>query len=92
MVNKIPDPTTLEPIETASIDELRSLQLKRLKWSIQHTYDNVAPYRAKCQEVGVTPSDIVSLESLAMFPFTLKDDLRHAYPFGMFAVPHQVHQ
>ena len=89
MVNKIPDPTTLEPIETASIDELRSLQLKRLKWSIQHTYDNVAPYRAKCQEVGVTPSDIVSLESLAMFPFTLKDDLRHAYPFGMFAVPHK---
>lgn len=87
MVNKIPDPKTLEPIETASIDELRSLQLKRLKWSIQHTYDNVALYRAKCQEVGVTPSDIVSLESLAMFPFTVKDDLRQAYPFGMFAVP-----
>ena len=87
MVNKIPDPKTLEPIETASIDELRSLQLTRLKWSIQHTYDNVAPYRAKCQEVGVIPSDIVSLESLAMFPFTVKDDLRQAYPFGMFAVP-----
>ncbi|MBJ89597.1 MAG: phenylacetate--CoA ligase [Woeseia sp.] len=87
MVNKISDPKTLEPIETASIDELRSLQLTRLKWSIQHTFDNVAPYRAKCQEVGVIPSDIVSLESLAMFPFTVKDDLRQAYPFGMFAVP-----
>ena len=77
----------LEAIEKASIDELRSLQLTRLKWSIGHTYENVAPYRAKCEKVGVNPADLNILEDLARFPFTVKDDLRQSYPFGMFAVP-----
>jgi len=77
----------LEPIETASIDELRALQLERLQRSISHTYDNVLPYRAKCEAHGVAPSDIRALEDLSKFPFTTKDDLRQAYPFGMFAVP-----
>ena len=77
----------LEPIETASIGELRALQLKRLQWSVSHTYDNVLPYRAKCDAHGVAPSDIRALEDLSKFPFTTKDDLRQAYPFGMFAVP-----
>ena len=71
----------------ASIDELRSMQLARLKWSIGHTYENVAPYRVKCDAAGVTPADLNSLEDLSKFPFTVKDDLRQAYPFGMFAVP-----
>ena len=71
----------------ASIDELRSMQLARLKWSIGHAYDNVAPYRVKCDAAGVTPADLNSLEDLSKFPFTVKDDLRQAYPFGMFAVP-----
>ena len=87
MVNRVPNPEDLEPIETASIDELRSLQLERMRWSIGHTYENVAPYRAKCEEAGVTPADLRSLEDLAKFPFTVKDDLRQSYPFGMFAVP-----
>jgi phenylacetate-CoA ligase len=87
MVNRVPDPALLEPIETASIDELKHLQLDRLKWSVRHTYDNVAPYRTKCEEAGVTPTDLRSLDDLAKFPFTVKEDLRQAYPFGMFAVP-----
>ena len=80
-------PENLEPIETASIDELRALQLERLQWSISHTYDNVLPYRAKCEALGVAPTDIRALEDLSKLPFTTKDDLRQAYPFGMFAVP-----
>ena len=87
MVNRVPNPDSLEPIEKASVDELRALQLERLKWSIGHAYDNVASYRAKCDAVGVSPHDLLSLEDLARFPFTVKDDLRSAYPFGMFAVP-----
>jgi phenylacetate-CoA ligase len=87
VVNRVPNPDELEPIETASVDELRSLQLERLKWSIRHTYENVAPYRVKCEQAGVSPADLSSLEDLAKFPFTVKDDLRQAYPFGMFAVP-----
>jgi phenylacetate-CoA ligase len=77
----------MEPIEKASIDELQNLQLTRLKWSIGHTYENVAPYRAKCEKAGVIPADLNILEDLALFPFTVKDDLRQSYPFGMFAVP-----
>jgi len=87
VVNRVPNPDELEPIEKASVDELRSLQLERLKWSIAHTYENVAPYREKCDAAGVTAADLNSLEDLSKFPFTVKDDLRQAYPFGMFAVP-----
>ena len=52
-----------------------------------HTYDNVAPFRKKCQDEGVAPDDLRSLEDLRHFPFMVKDDLRAAYPFGLFAVP-----
>ena len=78
---------SLEPIETASIDELRALQLQRLQWSVQHAYDNVAHYRDSFRAAGVHPRDLRSLDDLAKFPFTVKDDLRASYPFGMFAVP-----
>jgi len=77
----------LEPIERAGEDELRALQLTRLKWSVRHAYQNVAPYRAKCQLAGAHPDDLKTLADLARFPFTVKDDLRAHYPFGMFAVP-----
>jgi phenylacetate-CoA ligase len=87
VVSRVPDPDELEPIEKASIDELQDLQLTRLKWSIGHTYENVTPYRAKCEKAGVIPADLNVLEDLAQFPFTIKDDLRQSYPFGMFAVP-----
>jgi phenylacetate-CoA ligase len=80
-------PDELEPIETASRDELSALQLTRLKWSLQHAYDNVEHYRKAFDQAGVHPSDLKDLTDLALFPFTSKADLRQNYPFGMFAVP-----
>ncbi len=76
-------------IETASVDELRALQLERLQWSLRHAYDNVPFYRRKFDEAGVHPDDLKELSDLASFPFTVKDDLRENYPFGMFAVPRE---
>jgi phenylacetate-CoA ligase len=86
---KSPRPGDLEPIETASRDELASLQLARLRWSLRHAYDNVAHYRRAFDRAGVHPDDLRSLEDLARFPFTVKSDLRDNYPFGMFAVPRE---
>ena len=80
-------PASLEPIERASQDELRALQLTRLKWTLAHTYRNVAPYRDKCERAAVHPEDLKELGDLAHFPFMVKDDLRASYPFGLFAVP-----
>lgn len=77
----------LEPIEKASRDELQALQLQRLKWSLQHAYDNSPVYRKKFDAAGVRPDDLTSLADLAKFPFTTKQDLRDNYPYGMFAVP-----
>ena len=84
---KSPRPGDLDPIETASRDEISALQLQRLQWSVRHTYDNVAPYRKRCEEAGVHPDDLQSLVDLARFPFMTKTDLRDNYPFGLFAVP-----
>ena len=78
---------TLEPIEKAGIDELRSLQLKRLKWSLEHAYTNVKCYRKKFDQAGVHPSDLKELDDLSKFPLTDKHDMRDNYPFDMFAVP-----
>jgi len=89
MPSKMPRPEELEPIERASRDELRALQLERLSWSLRHAYDNVAHYRRAFDARGVHPTDLKSLEDLARFPFTVKTDLRDNYPFGMFAVPRE---
>ncbi|CAM4181890.1 phenylacetate--CoA ligase PaaK [Roseateles saccharophilus] len=89
MTVRQPQPGDLEPIETASRDELQALQLERLRWSLQHAYDNVAHYKAKFDAAGVHPSDLKTLADLAKFPFTTKQDLRANYPFGMFAVPRE---
>ncbi|MDU8945208.1 phenylacetate--CoA ligase PaaK [Ovoidimarina sediminis] len=82
-----PDRATLEPIEIASRDEIEALQIKRLRWSLSHAYENVAMVRARFDERGVHPEDLHTLEDLAKFPFTEKADLREHYPFGLFAVP-----
>lgn len=79
----------LEPIEKASVDELRALQFKRLRATLRHAYDNSPVYRAKFDAAGVHPEDCRSLADLRKFPFTTKADLRGAYPFGMFAVPRE---
>ncbi|MCE2658046.1 MAG: phenylacetate--CoA ligase [Rubrivivax sp.] len=86
---KHPAPGDLEPIETASADELQALQLKRLQWTLQQAYDHVPHYRQAFEARGVHPSDCRSLADLAKFPFTTKADLRANYPFGLFAVPRQ---
>jgi len=77
----------LESIETASVAELRTLQLNRLKQTLKHAYEGVPHYRRKFDEHHVRPEDLKSLGDLAKFPFTTKGDLRDNYPFGMFAVP-----
>ncbi|MEI5667372.1 phenylacetate--CoA ligase PaaK [Bosea sp. CCNWLW174] len=84
-----PRPGELDPIETASRDEISALQLKRLKTTLDHAYRNSAHYRATFDEAGVHPDDLRTLSDLAKFPFTVKKDLRDTYPFGMFAVPRE---
>jgi phenylacetate-CoA ligase len=89
MEDLAPKPGDLDPIETASRDEIGALQLQRMRWSLRHAYDNVPFYRAKFDAAGVHPDDLHSLSDLAKFPFTVKQDLRDNYPFGMFAVPRE---
>ena len=89
MKDLTPDPKTLDPIEIASRDEIMALQLKRLKWSLGHAYENVPFYKAKFDAYGIHPDDLRELSDLAKFPFTTKQDLRDNYPFGMFAVPRE---
>jgi phenylacetate-CoA ligase len=79
----------LEPIEKASVDELRALQLDRLRWTLSHAYDKVPHYRNVFDAAGFRPGDLKSLADLAKLPFTTKKELRENYPFGMFAVPMQ---
>lgn len=77
----------LEHVAALSVAALRELQLERLRAALARAYAGCAPYRARCDATGVSPDDLRSLDDLARFPFTTKDDLRQAYPFGFFAVP-----
>ncbi|MDR6772086.1 phenylacetate--CoA ligase PaaK [Azospirillum sp. BE72] len=77
----------MDRYEFASRDEILGMQTERLAWSLRHSYANVESFRAKCEAKGVHPDDFKELKDLALFPFTVKDDLRRAYPYGMFAVP-----
>ena len=79
----------LDPIERASRDEITALQLQRLKDTLKRVYQHVAHYRKAFDAAGVHPDDLRSLQDLAKFPFTTKQDLRANYPFGMFAVPRE---
>ena len=77
----------LDPIETASHDEIEALQLQRMQWSLAHAYNNVPHYKASFDAAGLHTDDLKSLADLSRFPFTVKSDLRDNYPFGLFAVP-----
>jgi phenylacetate-CoA ligase len=77
----------LEPIERASTDELRALQLERLRGSVRHAWERVPHYRQSFDAAGVHPDDLRRLDDLAKFPFLVKQDFRANYPFGLFAVP-----
>ncbi|WP_028955430.1 phenylacetate--CoA ligase PaaK [Sulfitobacter sp. 20_GPM-1509m] len=89
MKDLTPDKASLDPIEIASRDEISALQLERLKWSLNHAYTNVPHYKKAFDAAGVHPDDLHSLSDLSKFPFTVKQDLRDNYPFGMFAVPRE---
>ena len=86
---KRPAAGDLEPIETASRDEITALQLQRLRATLQRAYDNVPHYRKAFDAKGVKPGDLKDLTDVARFPFTVKEDLRASYPFGMLAVPRE---
>ncbi|ASM74114.1 MULTISPECIES: phenylacetate--CoA ligase PaaK [Roseobacteraceae] len=89
MKDLTPDKASLDPIEIASRDEISALQLERLKWSLNHAYTNVPHYKQAFDAAGVHPDDLKTLSDLSKFPFTVKQDLRDNYPFGMFAVPRE---
>ena len=86
---KRPAPGDLEPIETASRDEIAALQLTRLRATLAHAYENVPHYRRAFDAKGVHPADLKQLSDLSKFPFTVKNDLRDNYPFGLLAVPRE---
>jgi phenylacetate-CoA ligase len=88
-LGEAPDPALLDPAEGVSVDELRSIQLERLRQTLRYVYENVAHYRRAFDEAGVHPDECRELADLAKFPTTSKADLRENYPFGMFAVPEE---
>jgi len=87
MLDLTPRKADLDPIEIASTDEIQALQLERLKATLHNVYANVPHYKKAFDDKGVHPDDLKSLKDLALFPFTVKTDLRDNYPFGLFAVP-----
>ena len=86
-LGEAPDKSLLDPIETASRDEIAALQTRRLSVTLRRVYDAVPAMRAKFDQHGVHPDDFRTLEDLRRFPFTAKSDLRANYPFGLLAVP-----
>lgn len=74
-------------IETLDREQIRTLQLERLKKTVEKVYANVPYYREKMDKAGMLPGDIKSLDDLKNLPITVKQDLRDTYPFGLFAVP-----
>ena len=76
-----------ETVECMCTEDMRKLQSSRLKKVVEHAYHNTPFYRRKMQEMGLTPSDIQSIDDIAKLPFTVKQDLRDNYPFGLMAVP-----
>ena len=79
----------LDTAEQASRDEIIALQTERLAATLRRAYENISHYRTKFDAAGVHPSDFKKPEDLTRFPFTVKDDLRRNYPFGLFAVPRE---
>jgi phenylacetate-CoA ligase len=83
----VPSSDVYDPIEIAAPEELQSLQLERMRWSLAQAYDNVPHYRQSFDGLGIKPGDLAELTDLRQFPFTTKADLRDNYPYRMFAVP-----
>ena len=79
-------PSTFMP-DIRSVDELNALQLKGLKWTVAHAYNNSAGYRKKFEDSGITPDDIKTIEDIKRLPFTTLNDLQDGYPFPLLCVP-----
>ena len=75
-----------EKIETMPLQELRKLQLRKLREQVKHCYDNSSFYQKKFKDAGLKPDDIKTLEDIQKIPFTVKNDLRDNYPLGMLTV------
>src|SRR5271154_5432166 len=86
-LGEAPDKSLLDPIETASRDELAALQTRRMAATVRRVYDRVPAIQAKFDAQGVHPADFSTLADLTRFPFTVKADFRINYPFGLLAVP-----
>lgn len=76
-----------EKVETAPREEIRAIQLERLKNQVRFSYENVPFYKKKFDEIGLKPEDIKTLDDIRKIPFTVKSDLRDNYPYGLFGVP-----
>ena len=76
-----------EEFETLPREALEALQLKRLQATVERVYATVPFYRKKFDEMGIKPSHVKTLNDLKILPFTIKNDLRDNYPFGLFSVP-----
>lgn len=87
MEDLTPNRKDIDPIELASRDEIEALQFHRMKRSLKHAFENSPFYRQSFIDAGIHPEDLKTLRDLSKFPFTVKQDLRDTYPFGMFAVP-----
>ncbi|MDR0405917.1 MAG: phenylacetate--CoA ligase [Clostridiales bacterium] len=74
-------------VETMRRRDMDALQLERLQRTVKRVYDTVPFYRARLDGAGITPDGVKSLNDLRRIPFTVKDDLRDHYPFGLFAAP-----
>ncbi len=74
-------------METMPHEQMRALQLERLKRMVAYCYERVPMYRTRMDEMGVKPTDICTLSDVSLLPFTVKDDVRDNYPYGLLAVP-----
>ena len=76
-----------QPMETMRREQIRELQLERLKWLVNYCYERIPFYHKRMDEAGVKPEKFKQLSDIQYIPYTVKDDLRDNYPFGLFAVP-----
>ena len=76
-----------EEFQTLPREALEALQLKRLQTTVERVYATVPFYKKKFDELGIKPAHIKTLKDLTILPFTIKNDLRDNYPYGLFAFP-----
>jgi phenylacetate-CoA ligase len=76
-----------DEFETLPREAIEALQLKRLQHTLERVCATVPFYKKRFGEAGISPADVRTLDDLRRLPFTLKQDMRDNYPYGLFAVP-----